>query len=326
MGFLSNVDLNFIAFLIAVCVIVGLFLKNKDNITKEKLHLFYISGILVLIIVCVISFFCVNNDREGNLYNYLSFASTLTSIILSVLAIIITVLSNNSMDNLKNAIEKVKELPTDIKSAIEKPLEEINSSTEKLQQMVTETKSAQATNNEATQNILQKIEDHLTLHDRQFEQVSSQLKAQSNDILEGRGETETLAEDLKESQVSAYLNILPNAFLFLVKVADITAEKYPEKYVSFKEIGRITGMDENSVPGIHLYYYSAAMSFHALNLLDFESKDNNMDEVKFTRISPTIKKVYESRFSNIENGDAFTAAIEAYLEGNNSNEKAGEEQ
>lgn len=67
---------------------------------ERRLHMLYICGILTLIIVGFVSYIAVESDPQGSvLMSYISFASTLTSIILSVLAIIYTMISNSKGDS-----------------------------------------------------------------------------------------------------------------------------------------------------------------------------------------------------------------------------------
>ena len=126
---ITNTDLNFVAFLVATVLIVFLFLKYKGQLCGKAIHLMYISAILVFLLIGVVSFFCVNNDPEKILFNYLSFTSTITSIILSVLAIIFTVWSNNSLDALKD-------LPKTIQDEVRRSMETLVDSTNELKLMV----------------------------------------------------------------------------------------------------------------------------------------------------------------------------------------------
>lgn len=80
---------------VALIAIVALFLKSKINENSHKLHLLYVSGILVFVIIELVSYICIGNGANSDsIVSYVSFASTLSSLILSVVAIIYTIVSN----------------------------------------------------------------------------------------------------------------------------------------------------------------------------------------------------------------------------------------
>lgn len=65
-----------------------------------KIHLLYIAGILLFIIIEIASYLAIKSDPSGqSLMQYISFASTLASIILSILAIILTIVTTSKGDS-----------------------------------------------------------------------------------------------------------------------------------------------------------------------------------------------------------------------------------
>ena len=79
--------------------------NNSDNNMKNNnLHYRYVILILVLALISIFSYYFYGNE---DLVKTISFAGTLASIILSVLAIFITVLSN---DSLSSMIHKIRDL------------------------------------------------------------------------------------------------------------------------------------------------------------------------------------------------------------------------
>lgn len=81
--------------LLAIIAIIFLFLKYRQNDGKCKVHMYYISGLLIFIIIELITYVCVNNDNTDQIVGYISFASTISSLFLSVVAIIYAIVSNN---------------------------------------------------------------------------------------------------------------------------------------------------------------------------------------------------------------------------------------
>ena len=123
--------------LLAVVAIV-LILKNKqnENTSKLKLHILYISSLSAFIIIELITYVCVNNRNAEDIVRYISFASTLSSLLLSVVAIIYAIVSNNkgeaqykkidmasdriveSVDTILSKLEEVKLISSETKTLV----------------------------------------------------------------------------------------------------------------------------------------------------------------------------------------------------------------
>lgn len=86
---------------------------------NNNLHYRYVIFILVLALISTFSYYFYGNE---DLVKTISFAGTLASIILSVLAIFITVLSNDSLSSMIHKIrdlyEVIKDIPDSIKKSI----------------------------------------------------------------------------------------------------------------------------------------------------------------------------------------------------------------
>ncbi|KAA6342133.1 hypothetical protein EZS27_010088 [termite gut metagenome] len=81
--------------------------ENSNSKTINILHFIYVVIILALILIAVFTTFFY---KENEIVHLISFAATITSIILSVLAIFITVLSNNSITGLISSISHIPPL------------------------------------------------------------------------------------------------------------------------------------------------------------------------------------------------------------------------
>lgn len=125
MGFMISVFnsdvVRLICMLICIAVVVCFFIYRyskgadiQDPKGKvQKLHTFYISGILVFIIVELVTGLCMGNDMHSDILSYVNFAATLSSLIMSVVAIIFTIVSGSRGDEqfkkIDNASDKVAE-------------------------------------------------------------------------------------------------------------------------------------------------------------------------------------------------------------------------
>lgn len=92
---LNSDILKLFVVLLAIIAIVFLFLKYRKDDERPKIHMYYISGLCIFIILELVTYICVNNDNATEIVNYISFASTLSSLFLSVVAIIYAIVSNN---------------------------------------------------------------------------------------------------------------------------------------------------------------------------------------------------------------------------------------
>lgn len=96
--------------------------KNMSWFRKlNPLHYIYVIVILLMIIIFMFAYFyCGDNE----IVKLIGFAGTLASIILSVIAIFMTILSNDSMgsllNNVQSASESVKNLPASIDESVGK--------------------------------------------------------------------------------------------------------------------------------------------------------------------------------------------------------------
>lgn len=105
--------------------------NNSDNNMKNNnLHYRYVIFILVLALISTFSYYFYGNE---DLVKTISFAGTLASIILSVLAIFITVLSNDSLSSMIHKIRDLYEVIKDIPDSIKKSIISLGETTRQLQ-------------------------------------------------------------------------------------------------------------------------------------------------------------------------------------------------
>lgn len=115
--------------LLSIIAIIFLVLKYHKNDGNGKIHVYYISGLLVLLIVELVTYICVNDENSTQIVNYISFASTISSLFLSVVAIIYAIVSNNkgeaqyakidkASDRITTSVDKFSSMSTDLTSNI----------------------------------------------------------------------------------------------------------------------------------------------------------------------------------------------------------------
>lgn len=92
----------------------------------HHLHYIYIILILLLILVSIIAYY---HSDEHDLVAQVGFAASISSIILSVLAIIVTVVSNGSMDKLAHGMYGLRDVPADVKKSTDDAIKKITDTT-----------------------------------------------------------------------------------------------------------------------------------------------------------------------------------------------------
>lgn len=107
---------HLISMLICIGVIVWLFVRHYFQKEQEPgegkirhLNTLYISGILTFIIIELVTAICMDNTRHAEILSFVSFAATLSSLILSVVAIIFTIVSGNRGELQYQKLDKVSD-------------------------------------------------------------------------------------------------------------------------------------------------------------------------------------------------------------------------
>lgn len=99
----------------------------------NRLHFLYIVGILIAIIICLLTFDFGNNQ---NLLEYLSFALTVTSLFLSLLAIIYAYYSNSSFSDTISTLNKSSNDIASNSKNLEEITKQLDLKFEKLPQLI----------------------------------------------------------------------------------------------------------------------------------------------------------------------------------------------
>lgn len=111
-------------------------MDEKDReIQKTREYNYVLWTVIVVLAIMLVNLFAQKTCNNETFVNQVSFASTLSSIILSVIAIIMTVISNDSISSLlhrfRDLHDEIKDVPTDLK----KSLEVIDNSVSKLNEV-----------------------------------------------------------------------------------------------------------------------------------------------------------------------------------------------
>lgn len=147
--------------------------KNSKPNTL-KIHFLYVVGILVAIIIAISTLRLSDNQ---NFTSIISFAGTITSIILSVLAIFITVLSNDSLSNLMERIRGLIDVINPAKNKIDESSDKIEKTIKQLSETNSELKETSKSIEEMVQNLKKDVCDRFKCIEEKFNEF---LNSQNN--------------------------------------------------------------------------------------------------------------------------------------------------
>ncbi len=133
---------HLISMLLCICVIVWLLVQHYFRSERENqkdrvrlLNTLYISGILAFIIIELVTSLCMENTKYADILSFVSFAATLSSLILSVVAIIFTIVFSNRGEMQYQKLDKVSdEVKASLSSFTEKT-ESIDSSVDRFRDL-----------------------------------------------------------------------------------------------------------------------------------------------------------------------------------------------
>lgn len=124
-SFWTSPTFNLLSILVTIVAIVFIGLKYGTSLKDKRLHLGYICGICIFLIVELTTYICIQSDHSAEIVSYISFASTLLSLILSVVAIIYAIVSNNKGEVQYGKIDNASSKITDSLSEFSKKSEEL---------------------------------------------------------------------------------------------------------------------------------------------------------------------------------------------------------
>lgn len=158
---------------IVSCFFIYHYSKGKDisdpDAKIQRLHTFYIAGILVFLVIELITSICMGNSGRDEILRYVSFAATVSSLIMSVVAIIITIVFSNRSseqfgkldtvtDDVKGAVDELKHASKDLMSSVIEFSGKSQSIEDRVKDFQTEASSLQASLSDIIDRLC-KIED-----------------------------------------------------------------------------------------------------------------------------------------------------------------------
>ena len=258
-------------------------------------HYVYVILILILTIVGIVAYYY--SDKK-DFVSLVSFAATISSIILSVIAIIFTVVSGESTNRLRDGMYDLRRIPEEVSEAI-------NSTISSLQQTTQEMRASTAENKAATENLtkelgvkIQQVEVHLQ---QKLTEHSSQL-AMINELVSKNKPSPNSSNSQNGSSTNNdsfddFVSITSYYSLFLLKVIDRycknkqTSQQEPVVQISILSQKINKGVADY---GIDMYIIACIVLLDAMRYIRYSPVSESLTLVKFISVNEDlINKVDE---------------------------------
>lgn len=252
-------------------------------------HYVYVILILILTIVGIVAYYY---SGKKDFVSLVSFAATISSIILSVLAIIFTVVSGESTNRLRDGMFDLQRIPDEVSKAI-------NSTINSLQQSTRDMRTSTAENKEATVNLtreldvkIQQLEVHLQ---QKLKEHSTQL-AMINELVSKNKPSSNSGNtpNVSSSNVASFedfVSVTSYYSLLLLKVIDRycknrqTSQKEPVVQISILSQKINKGVADY---GIDMYIIACIVLLDAMRYIRYSPVVESLTHVKFVSINDNL--------------------------------------
>ena len=256
---------HLLAMLLCLLSIVWLFVRyynSKQEVVLDRkiqlLHTLYVSGILLFFIVELITAVCVNNSRHAEIMSYVSFAATLSSLIMSIVAIIFTIVSSHQGEEQYKKIDNASDKVTDALGRFAEKTKALDESVSNFQ------RSSEFLSEQMT-TILSKLGNIENITKEVKEQLPHQTKEKQGPDFDG---SESAKVDINQLVVR-----IINTGSFAGNLALYACVLSKEKKRSFN-VSEITTIADN-VP----YMYGYIILATAIGIIDAKPLNNRQIEV-----------------------------------------------
>lgn len=270
----------------------------------EKVHfLKKISGwhyvyIILILVLTLIGLFSYQFGTCDSIVSLISFASTISSIILSVLAILITVLSGESMNSLRDSLLNLVYIPNEVKTAVGATISKMEETTSSLEK-ATKTNDESITKlSKAIDVKIEEIEKHI------IEQLNLQqqntLKAINESSLRNNDNKKVDTEQMPKDILDNFLEATSNASLALLYVINeyckkVAALNVPEPIVKLKDLTyEINAHKEDE--SFSMYLLACLVLLNSFGLIGYEMDNEQVYEMKFYAINEDLANGISKQF------------------------------
>lgn len=286
MDFLNSDFLKLATILLAIIAIVALFLQHKpQGQSTRTIHIWYICGVATFVLIELITWICVGNPDASQIMLTVSFAATLASLILSVLAIFITVISNDSLTRVKDRLEDV---PTRVSEAVNHSLTDLQKLSATIEQSATNSKNEQEQTVRQISDLLDQLEGHIDEHFRHHEEKIDNFSHKiDQSIFSSSKSMQNELPKFKEDLMDFFINNTSFLSKQMTYVASEYVKKDSSKPLSINEVLKILGYTEDN--DLSLYMFCVLMMLNSFGLVTFQQVNNsNFNDVIIQFVNPDL--------------------------------------
>lgn len=251
----------------------------RDDLNKAKNHNGCLINVIVVLTCAIIAMITILGYNKEDFTEQISFASTITSIVLSVIAIIMTVVSGETLNNL---LHKFRDLHDDIKEVPSK----FEKTTKKFEKSCKEI--------EAVQKDLEKLPSELISTRTKVEELSNELSATHGDIKVVDSKFEDLKNGLlrSENKQEKITVTVPNELidnLFYMPIGGVRVLYV--LFVAYKtnttfDVDLIKSIDNTKYFDVLDYFLGLVSVLISLNII--ETRSDSISELKIDNMSPYL--------------------------------------
>lgn len=291
---LINSDIfKLISILLAIVALFYIGMKNKPTSGLNKsFHLWYICGITVFIVIELVTCIIVGNVEAVNIMNYISFAATLASLILSVLAIFMTVLSGESMNKLRDSMIGLGDVSSKVESTLNSTMDEMQLSAQALNQATKDSNDKMKNLDAFIDTKIKEIENHIISKLDSHQKTT--LKAINDSILDKNNTTPIDSQQLSDKIVQNFMTNTSNAsisLLYMINEYCVKMQAYGGKQPVVKLSDMATAINGGKKEErFSMYLYACLVLLSSFGLLEYETIQEQFSDVKFKSIAPAVVK------------------------------------
>ena len=235
----------------------------------QRLHHLHYIYVIIILLILLVEFIAYYHCDDKELVAEVGFASSVSSIILSVLAIIVTVVANGSTDKLAHGIYRLRDVPAEVRKSVNEAITKISNTTDSLTQ-------ASADNTQGIKDMQEKfeglfremeqhVEDRLQRNEKNVLQIVSDMQAVNNSLAETVNPSSPVKEEeeLSDALREYFFKRLSKAGYVLLYVIDEYLKKELTTPFDLGKMGEIYG---NAI--YSQYFYGCLVAFISLKVCD----------------------------------------------------------
>lgn len=280
--------------------------RDKRNWFAKLHHLHYLYLIIILLLSLIgYLAYCHSGGTENDkqLLTFLSFAATISSIILSVLAIIITVQSSGATERLRDSVMQMSSLPNEIAKRFDTSSSQMNDATRELMASAKENKDVSEKSIAVIKETITKFSEELAErykgHDLKIDHVSQIVEEALKQAGGGLGPDVIKAGELSKIQVSSFLERTSKVTINLLYFIDKYLQMHLSKPVSLTTLAGVFGYGDAS-GWMAKYFFASIIQMNSFKLVEYSNDPGDIDLLRFFSVNDFVSKELPKHLSGQE--------------------------